>query len=492
MEEPWSDAAMDLHESMIANLNAQVENFRVAPGENPMAAFQRFRDSLDENPPMDKDLRNVAATLVAASRGLPTTATGDDDPTIPDLSGLDNVPLPDRMNAYRAALGGQFGAAPQRVTRFVKPSLESLVAGDVPTTETVTVAGKPGSAPDGGPTETSMRHLAVVRAAGKDLDAVMQKYMDEQLAGMLPDGVTIEEQRRALYKETVDASNALTDLWPQMREARAAAIAEWLAANGHPSDDVLSERQARVESEDVWNATTEQRDDRRRRIREIAEIREAAHAAGRAAEEAFRKSGDDRYKAAVKAKVDFADRTKGLRREAAIKALEAAGVKMGGKPVEYHSKPTRSNIGKPLTGRSELVKKMRVAESNYPTAWMDALHNRFPKGMTLASTTRGYFSVGGNGYGRRSYDEPGRPLIALSKGDTVATHELGHAMEKSVPGLLEAQRALLWARTSTGEVGSRTAAAEDVDLPRRQGDRVQGRVPRALHRQGLRHPRHPR
>ena len=37
----------------------------------------------------------------------------------------------------------------------------------------------------------------------------------------------------------------------------------------------------------------------------------------------------------------------------------------------------------------------------------------------------------------------------------MSVHELGHAMEQAVPGVLALQHAYLWSRSSSGEVGSR-------------------------------------
>jgi hypothetical protein len=97
---------------------------------------------------------------------------------------------------------------------------------------------------------------------------------------------------------------------------------------------------------------------------------------------------------------------------------------------------------------------MRFAESNYPTEWLEKVAAKDGgKAYQLKSIGRGHHEVGAK---RIALSKDGAEKVAGS-GDRgrVATHELGHGMEQAIPGLSAAERAYLWSRTSTGEVGSR-------------------------------------
>lgn len=95
---------------------------------------------------------------------------------------------------------------------------------------------------------------------------------------------------------------------------------------------------------------------------------------------------------------------------------------------------------------------LRWAEAGYPQQWLADVREHAPGGYEVDyPVPRGY------------YNDDLR-VIALSAdsaehaGGTsgrVATHELAHAMEVAVPGLLQAEQAEIWRRTSTGPVGSR-------------------------------------
>jgi hypothetical protein len=108
--------------------------------------------------------------------------------------------------------------------------------------------------------------------------------------------------------------------------------------------------------------------------------------------------------------------------------------------------------GKPRTDRGksgDLVKAMRYAEAGYPTDWVEKAKGS----VKLVEVNRGFYNHGL----RKVALSPGVGQIGEDGSfGRVADHELGHRMEQMVPGLLAAQQAILWDRTSSGKIGSRT------------------------------------
>jgi hypothetical protein len=105
---------------------------------------------------------------------------------------------------------------------------------------------------------------------------------------------------------------------------------------------------------------------------------------------------------------------------------------------------------------------MRTAEDVLPTDWLNAVHGalgpRYGRSaIGLVDVDRGYAdwrgNIGMSGYGGnvRFQGDPGRGYVAV--------HELGHFAERHVPGLMAAENAFLWSRTSTGVVGARVREA---------------------------------
>jgi hypothetical protein len=107
--------------------------------------------------------------------------------------------------------------------------------------------------------------------------------------------------------------------------------------------------------------------------------------------------------------------------------------------------------------RAESVKALRWAEQHYPTDWLEKAAKQ---PLTVKTVKRGYYSFGSS-------------VIALSPDGServegagrygrVSLHELGHHMERHVPGLAAAEDAFLWSRTTDEgtEIGARTRAAE--------------------------------
>lgn len=199
----------------------------------------------------------------------------------------------------------------------------------------------------------------------------------------------------------------------------------------------------------------------------LREIREAARKAGREAHEAAGQrieslAGErDRLRAdALTLDRERAD----ARRAAALAVLgKVRPDGLGGVHLTYQQAKAGKDSWPLLTERSELVKAMRWAEQHYPTSWLAGAHAR---GYKMADgSTEGVYRLGG--IARGQYTD-GQRKIELSKGTEqvtgggvygdVSVHELGHAMERGVPGLTALEDAYLWSRTSSGEVGSRKRA----------------------------------
>ncbi|HMM95387.1 hypothetical protein [Phycicoccus sp.] len=110
-----------------------------------------------------------------------------------------------------------------------------------------------------------------------------------------------------------------------------------------------------------------------------------------------------------------------------------------------------------LGGAAAPRKALDWATGFYPTSWIENAA-RIP--VTVKRGTR------------RGHYESNRSAITLSKseptidGDNglfgVAIHELGHHMEKMVPGLADAEWAFLWQRTSTGDPDNRTRESQSA------------------------------
>lgn len=100
-------------------------------------------------------------------------------------------------------------------------------------------------------------------------------------------------------------------------------------------------------------------------------------------------------------------------------------------------------VGKNTT---DLVARMRTAETKYPTEWVNRLARSKPT-VKLTEVDRGFNAGGGDHIA----------LSGLRNGyDTVATHELGHSMEDAIPGLQGAEWAFWHMRSSSVVNGVRT------------------------------------
>jgi hypothetical protein len=111
----------------------------------------------------------------------------------------------------------------------------------------------------------------------------------------------------------------------------------------------------------------------------------------------------------------------------------------------------------------DLTGAIRWAEQFYPTDWLRQARERTNGRLRVKAVERGFHGhtdslLGGPKLTIALSRHPDPGLGGGQYGET-AVHELAHHFELAVPGLVEAQRAFLWRRTSRGEVGSRQREA---------------------------------
>lgn len=411
----------------IRNASAEGTEFNTRAGVAALAMGPLIDRS--QLPPVVGVYDQAAEGLASAMPDLNAPERGV-DVVVPDLP--EGTSLADRMAAYREALGGEFGKQAVERVVFKPPRLSDLQAGHAPETERVRVH-IPDRAADGGPGETAMRHLAIIRAAGKDLDAELQRRIDADLAGADTD---------ELEKANRQVKERLAELVSLQRSAKD------LFASQHGFDNAAELLRAYTEAGEANNDAEQERlGDLLRRADRVAAD------ASRELKAEFQQLVRRRDNLRAKAPVPSSKRFKALMRKHTLAMLaEVRETGVGGVRLDYVGPRNR----KAKKETDPLVQAMRWAEDGYPTDWLNKV-NANPRPWVLKQTQRGYH----NHYSR---------TIALSQSYTnvegavndfahVADHELGHAMEYAVPGLSAAEEALLWDRTSTGPIGSRTREA---------------------------------
>lgn len=400
----------------LVNASAGLDSLDPANGAKITGGRQRVAEQFLNNPP-PVDTGQVAAALAAAVTVMRNAEnTGPlPAPEVPQMP--DEASVRDRMAGYRAALPADPAAIGRRLVSramYQAPRLEDLEAGKIPAVEQAAIA-IPDRAPDGGPGEVAMRHLDVVGAAGRDLDA--------------------ELQRRLAVKGMDAASvNARHDELTGVLAAKKAARDEYARAHGYDSYaaalrarwDPSRDRSKDAELTAVLSAAKDSALPHERRIEEI--------------------TADPAY--STKAAADAL-------RETAMEVLnEARADGLGGHGATYRK--ATGDKG-PLTERSVHVKAMRWAEQHYPRGWLVKYAARTPNGYRLGNVQRGHYNDSKREIRLSAGSEK---VTGGGKNGGVAVHEAGHAMEQAVPGILALQDAYLWSRTSSGEGGSRKREAK--------------------------------
>jgi len=103
-----------------------------------------------------------------------------------------------------------------------------------------------------------------------------------------------------------------------------------------------------------------------------------------------------------------------------------------------------------LTGPDEVVKIVENAFSKYPKDWAEAAKSRFPGGIKTNIISRGEFRDFRDGSARISLSVGKNRLDSVEEFFPVAVHEVGHAMEQSVPGLKRMESAY-WQRRAASD-----------------------------------------
>lgn len=359
----------------------------------------------------------------------------DRDFTVPDLP--EGTSLADRMAAYRSRLSSRFGFTDSQVTTYGEFDLDSLERGEVPPLATATsrVADR---AADNGPGADTMAQLEVLRAAGADLDAEVQKRIDPSLPGQIEQAEVEKDAAYARYEALRKQENAIyADT--QNRLAREHGFADWNAMSFARLGNARHEYEARA-GEPLNAAVNRVREQVDAAIADIRALGDEAHSNW--------KTIDQRWK-------DIRARLAETRAKAARDVL-AEVRDMGGVELSYRTAGRRKmeTTQTPLRN-GETMKAMRFAEQHYPKEWLDLL-NGSPKGAIAVGTTkRGFFQETAWIIRLSVDDQRNGATPWVPPRGRVATHELGHAMETVVPGLAKAEEAFLWSRTASGEIGER-------------------------------------
>ncbi|WP_433542063.1 SNF2-related protein (plasmid) [Streptosporangium sandarakinum] len=421
----------EIRDRAAANMVAAIGEIDPMPGETWDRALRRVMRQYRDTPP--------SASLARAGKALAAADLGDVDAPLPEVT-VDAADLPGRLAAYRKALPedlANLGRKQVNRSVFRPASLEDLEAGRVPERDTIT-AWVDDVAADGGPGEHAMRHLAVLRAAGADLDAIYRaRYEAADPKGIVADFDAVSERARERMAEAFVADRNLL----AAKKATRTQVAEQF---GYPSMRALTAEaspQVKRKAQKAW---------------------EEAYAGELAARDealtAYRAAADD-VLANLRARRE-------ARRQAAMETL-ASVRDLGGEGLTYRGTGTSF----PLSEQNRLAEAMRIAEASYPADWLTLAREAGP---VRVESGRGYYKPSDGVFipeialpweatpndvprdGRFVEEEAtGSQFVGGNNASRGSVHELGHHMETVVPGLLAAERAFLWDRTSTGPVGER-------------------------------------
>ncbi|MET8006305.1 hypothetical protein [Nonomuraea glycinis] len=374
-------------------------------GESWPRALSRVAASYRDHPPAPGVL--PAGASLARLRDRIEAAPEQPVPALPGMP--EDGDLSARLAGYRAVLPSdlaEMGRQPVTRAVFEPTTIDELEAGRVPAVRQV-VLWAPDVAEDGGPGQEAMRQLAVLRTAGADVDARFRQHLagrDVALASEL-DAVVAERGRAWKTADELDAEIAQVrrggaEPDPSLAEQRAEAVAAW---------QVAAAREAELR-------------------RMLAETRRAA-----------------------------------------LAATLAEVRQIGGTGLDYTDR-----AGKPLTGRAgSNAAALRYVEEALPADWLELARAAGPVEVVTGPGQHRHVRADGSTRISLPADDntavapairegqPGRVAVPSAQPGgvpkaTVAAHELGHHLEATVPGLREAGQALLWDRSSYGEVGDRT------------------------------------
>jgi hypothetical protein len=422
-------------------------------GENEADAVRRVLRQYRDTPPTP-DYTRVADVLSGLRGRLADTPAENKVIPVRELPELpEGMSFADRVAAYRAAIDGgpeNFGKVRVRRTMPKPLALAELEAGKVPEVETVDTFVLDRAA-DGGPGETALHHLAVLRAAGADLNREINRLVDQAPAAQQNE---YDRLRIAALRANEEHERLVEKRWNELVKTR-----EILARReGFDSWDALNKATNQAESEHgKTSAAYLKLKALRSKVYALAESSTPTKEIDRAQQEV-----NLLHDQAEKARRD--DYAGNLRSAAQSVLSEARGEPMGEMPLNYSKTPGPSSDYHTSVALRELPglrRAMALAEESYPRSWL-ARYRDSGRTISLTTVRRGFYR-----------DSTPTPVIALSKGrkrlndprdngyGRVAVHELGHGMEYVTPGLAEAQNVFLWDRTTvSGPIGAREREAQ--------------------------------
>lgn len=396
---------------------------RHVPGFAAALALDVIKDDPDGFAPAD--YARPSEALTAITPALKKQGAVGELPSAPTLP--PDADLKTRVKAYQDAMG-TMGQETLKRKLFSTTTLEELEAGDTPKYFEVDVHTTR-RADDGGPSEHTMAQLAIIRAAGADLDAELQRRMEASKEAEDQKLKELQARSLELHKEEFAA----------MRDAKEA----FAKAHGFDSwDDLLNAKKFAEGAE---------------RSRLIALIESGYGAESAASGKVVEKIVEITsqlgalMKSNTKARADRA----ADQRKHVIDILGEIRA-MGGENLEYNKyENTADGISSTAEDDAKMAKAMEFAEAGYPTDWLNMVKSDGPYKLGLSN--RGFH----NDYYRVIVLSPESvKLTGAPEMGRVADHELGHGMEARIPGLLAAEEAFLWSRTSTGKIGSRKRTAK--------------------------------
>ncbi|WP_433513720.1 hypothetical protein ACQP2T_60920 [Nonomuraea sp. CA-143628] len=387
-----------------SRIRAALEGADLIGSETWPRALSRVAAAYRDHPPAPGVL--PAGVSLARLRDRINGAPDQSAPRMPDMP--QDADLPGRLATYRAQLPdnlADLGKQPVMRAVFEPTTLEDLEAGRVPAVRQA-MLWAPDIADDDGPGPETMRQLAVLRAAGADLDVRFRQH----LAGR---EVALGAELDAVTRERGQAWKAADDLDAEIARVR--------GDGGTPDEGLLAQRD---DAAARWEAAAVREQELRRMLAEA-------------------------------------------RREA-LAATLAEVRQVGGEGLDYIDRNRRV-----LTARAgSNAGALRYVEEVLPADWLAAARESGPVEVVTGPGQHVHVRADGSTRISLPTDEnkeiapavregqPGRvPVPSAQPGGvakaTVAAHELGHHLEATVPGLRAAGQAMLWDRTSHGDVGDR-------------------------------------
>lgn len=445
-----------------------LRNVHPLPGESAVNAVLRTLEASREFSPLTgtaaRTLRDAVAQLSARmDEARPSL------PEIPQLRlGGNDVAAPEDVKAFAdrmmAALPEQQNIGKSYVERsmITPPTLAALQRGEAPAITRQRMWAKDVAA-DGGPGHMAMHHNEVMRTLGRELSGelalrISARMEKENVFDRLPAARAAQEKLQADINKNILAGMQTAEA---AREAKARELG-YASNTEHSMRQDLAVREVRRLTLLLKSAglTPEQKDELKQADDLLARLREHGediHQAGKEATQSdtarLQELGALRqklYDAKVEQlQLEHAEHT--FRRDEAVRLLqEARGEQFGGRELNYQVSVEPNGS----MDVQQTLDAMRFAETNYPKSWLDLASKQgsgryeLKGGVARGSYTHAYRKIELSG-------GESQKVSGAGKSGQVATHELGHAMEQAVAGLLHMQEAEIWRRAASGEIGSR-------------------------------------